>query len=67
VLTPTSITGSYPATLISTNGGSAYVVEDRQDNYSHDCFSVIPLAAVRLMTIGKYAGLLHRTAQRALP
>jgi hypothetical protein len=41
--------------LIATNGGWAYMVEYRRNDFSHDYFSVIPLSSVHLMAIGYYA------------
>ena len=50
--------GQLSGNLIGTNGGWAYMVEYRQTGphaYSGDYFSVVPLAAIKLMTIGQYA------------
>jgi hypothetical protein len=47
--------GQLSGNLIATNGGWAYMVEYRQNNFSHDYFSVIPLSSVRLMAIGHYS------------
>jgi hypothetical protein len=50
--------GQLSGNLIGTNGGWAYMVEYRQTGpnaYSGDYFSVVPLATIKLMTIGRYA------------
>ncbi len=52
---PSFKNGQLSGNLIGTNAGWAYMVEYRSQDRSHDYFSVIPLASVRLMTIGQYA------------
>jgi hypothetical protein len=58
VCSPAFNKGQLSGNLIGTNAGWAYMVEYKKsgnNNYSQDYFSVVPLAAVKLMTIGKYA------------